>query len=158
MSFILDIAEAAKTEDDVVNVLAKELPRLERRVKEAEPIFKLEGQRLEVIARSLPYHQVEYDQLLREAKALVKWLENWKAKQESKHLKNYQRAQRALSAKETSVFIAGEPEIVELNELLIELQLVADKLDAIVESIKQMGWMIQNMVKLRVAELHDVVI
>lgn len=158
MSFILDIAEAAKTEDDVVNVLAKELPRLERKIKEAEPIFTMEGQRLEVIARSLPHHQAEYDQLLREGKALVKWLDNWKSKVEAKHLKNYLRGQRAMTAKEMSAFIAGEPEIVELNELLIETQLIADKLDAIVDSIKQMGWMIQNMVKLRVAELHDVVL
>lgn len=158
MTFILNLSEEARSSDDVVTVLATHIPRLEKAIAQAEPLFQLEGQRLEVVARSLPHNQATYDQLLREAKAICAWLENWKAKLEAQHMRNYQRASRTMTQKEISTFIAGEPDIVEHNELLIEVGLLRDKLDAIVEAFRQAGWVLSHITKLRVAELQDVIL
>ncbi len=132
--------------------------RYQSEIEKAEPLFVLEGRRLEEIARSLPYHQSHYDQLAREAQQLVKWLENSKARIEARLTKNYLQGQRAFGARETSTLVAGEREMVEHNQLIIEATIFHQKLDSIVEAFKQMGWMVGNITKLRVAELQNVVI
>lgn len=153
MSFLLTIDEK-KLADTLITFFDK----YEKLIKDAEPLFQLEGMRLELIARNLPYHQVTYDTAAQEAKQIIKWLENYKSKLESRYLKNYSQGQKALGSREITVFIAGEPEIVDVNELIIEATLIYQKLDSIVEAFKQMGWMVGNIVKLRVAEIHEAVI
>lgn len=127
-------------------------------IAKAEPLFELKGRRLEEVARSLPYHQAHYDQLAQEAKQLVKWLENQRCKIEGRLTKNYLNGNRAYGARETATLISGEKEMVEHNQIVIEAALYQQKLEAIVESFRQMGWMVSNIVKLRVASLESVVI
>lgn len=130
----------------------------ERDVNEAEPIFKIEGERLETIARTIPHHQATYAQKAMEARAVVKWLEIHRGRAESKYVKNYNNAPRALGVKEQSQYLQGEREIVDLNQLIVQAALYQQQFDEIVEAIKQMGWMVGNITKLRVAELQDVII
>lgn len=153
MSFLFTLEEE-KLSEQLPSIFAK----YEKKIASAEPLFQLEGMRLEVVARTLPYHQVEYEEAANDMKQVMKWLENFKAKVESRLLKNYMQGQRALGARETNVFIAGEPEMVELNQLLIESNLLYSKLNAIVEGFNQMGWMVGHITKLRVAELQDVIL
>lgn len=138
--------------------LMKFFDRYSAEIAKAEPLFVLDGRRLEEIARTLPYHQAHYDQLAKEAQQLVKWLENSKARIEARLTKNYLQGQRAYGSRETSTLVSGEREMVEHNQLIIEATLFYQKLDAIVESFKQMGWMVGHITKLRVSELQDVVI
>ncbi len=145
-------------ETKLVEELDAFFTKYDREVQKAEPLFSLEGARLEVIARTLPYNQSHYDMLAQEAKQLVKWLENHRARIESRLTKNYLQGNRAYGARETSTLIAGEKEMVEINQLIIEASLAHQRLDAIVEGFKQMGWMVGNITKLRVASLQDVVI
>lgn len=153
MSFLFTLEE---------DKLAEQLPDLfakyESAVAKAEPLFEIKGSRLEVLARDLPKNQADYSVKAMEMKHLMKWLENHKAKIEAVHLKNYSRGQRALSATDQRIYLAGEKEVVELNQLIIEATLLYNQLEEIVESFKQMGWMIGNITKLRVAELGDIVI
>lgn len=142
--------------------LAEQLPdifdRCEREIAKAEPLFDIAGERLEMLARNLPQHQGHYSVKAQEMKQLIKWLENYKAKLEAIHLKNYSRGQRALSATDQRIFLGGEQNVIELNQLIIEASLMYGKLDSIVEAFKQMGWMLGNITKLRVAELQEVII
>ena len=142
--------------------LRSELPAFfdawQQEIDNAEPIFKIEGERLEKLARDLPHHQVFYAQRALEARAVVKWLEVLKGKTESRYIKNYNQSPRALGVKEQSQYLQGEKEIVELNQLIVEAELKRGQLDEIVEAVKQLGWMIGNMTKLRVAEMQDAVI
>lgn len=153
MSFLFTLEE---------DKLAEQLPPLfekfENHVKNAEPLFELEGMRLELIARNLPQHQAFYAHRANEMKHVMKWLENYKAKLESRFTKNYSQGQRALSARDITTFIGGEKDIVELNQLIIEANLLYSQLDQIVEAFQQMGWMVGHITKLRVAELQEVVI
>ncbi len=142
--------------------LSEQLPvifeEFEEEISRAEPLFNLDGAKLEVVARSLPYNQAHYDQLAQEAKQLVKWLENERAKIEARLTKNYLNGQRVYGSRETATLIAGTPEMVEINQLIIEAALLQQKLDAVVDGFRQMGWMLSNIVKLRVAQLEDVVL
>lgn len=138
--------------------LMKFFERYTQEITKAEPLFELEGRRLEEIARSLPYHQAHYDQLAKEAQQLVKWLENSRTRIEARLTKNYLQGQRAYGARETSTLVAGEKDMIEHNQLIIEATLFYQKLDAIVEGFHQMGWTVANITKLRVAELQSVII
>jgi hypothetical protein len=145
-----------------VEELKAELPgffdKWQAEIDAAEPIFKIEGERLEKLARDIPHHQVFYAQRAQEARAVVKWLEVEKGRTESRYIKNYNQSPRALGVKEQAQYLNGEREIVELNQLIVESALKQQQFDEIVEAIKQMGWMIGHITKLRVAELQDAII
>lgn len=153
MSFLFTL------EDDS---LAVQLPTIflqyEGYIEAAEPLFELKGKRLEELARDLPKNQAQYMQWADEMKQVMKWLENSKLKLEAKYTKNYLQGQRALSQRDASTLIAGEREIIELNQLIIEATLIYSKLSDIVEGFKQMGWSLGNIVRLRVASLEDIII
>lgn len=150
MSFLFTLEE---------DKLGEQLPGIfenyEKHIKAAEPLFELEDMRIELIARNLAQHQTFYGHRAHEMKQVAKWLENYKAKIESRYTKNYSQGQRALAAREATVYINGEKEIVELNQLIIEATLLHAQLNEIVEGFRQMGWMLGNITKLRVAELQE---
>ena len=153
MSFLLTLDE------DKLDALIVLLPKYEAKIKAAEPIFMLEGRRLEEIIRTLPHYQVSYDELYQELKALDDWLCNMKAKKEGRLWKKYTEGySRALSSKDIQAYIGSEKEIVELNQIIIEVTLLKNHLLSIVEAIKQLGWMCSNITKLRIAEMQDAVL
>ncbi len=153
MSFLLALEESQLNEQ-----LIPILESFEADIAKAAPLFRIEGERLQHIARTLPQHQAYYGQRSQEAKHLVKWLENYMAKTESRLTKNYLQGQRALGVRETSTLIAGEKDMVEQKQLIIEASLMQHQLSEIVEAFKQMGWMLQNITKLHVASIQEVLL
>lgn len=153
MSFLFSLEN-----DKLLTQLPAIFEKYESYVSMAEPLFKLDGVKLEKLTRDLPHHLAVYGQYASDMKQLIKWLENWKSKLEAKFTRNYTQGQRVLGAREQSAFIAGEKDMVEINELIIETTLIYQKLEAIKEAFQQMGWCLTNIVKLRVAELGDVVL
>ena len=153
MSFMLTLSEERL--EEIVPLLAK----YEEKIAAAEPIFKLEGRRLEEIMRTLPHYQSSYDQSYQEVRGLEDWIINIKEKKVGKLWRKYNEGySRALSAKDIQAYIAADQEIVELNQILIEVVVLKNNLNAIVESLKQMGWMCGHVTKLRIAELQDAIL
>lgn len=146
------------TYEEVAPQLLVFFDRWEKEIAEAAPIFNMEGERLEKLARDVPHNQVFYAQRAQEVRALVKWLEIMKAQKEARHIKNYNNSPRALAAREQAAYIQGEKDVVEMNQLIVNTALIQQNFEEIVEGVKQMGWMIGNMTKLRVAELQDAVV
>ena len=127
-------------------------------IDNAEPIFDIKGRQLEHVTRDVPHFQSIYALKAAEAKAVVKWLEIFKSQKESRYLKNYNNSPRALGVKEQSIYLQGEKEIIEINQLIVEANLKLQQFEEIVEALKQLSWTCSNIVKLRVAELTDIVI
>jgi len=153
MSFLLTIEESKL--EAIIDLLEK----YEHMVQAAAPIFKLEGRRLEEIMRTLPRHQAEYDLAFQELKSLEEWLETIKEKRTAKYWKKYLEGYpKQLATRDIQSYIAGEKEIVEMNQFIIEVTMIKNQLASIVEAIKQMAWMTGHTTKLRVAELGDVVL
>lgn len=153
MSFLLTL------EEEKLEEILTILPKYEDKIKAAENIFKLEGRRLEEIIRTVPHYQVSYDEAYQELKALEEWISNIKEKKVARFWKKYNEAySRALSTRDIQAYIAGEKEIVELNQIIIEVTLLKNNLSSIVEALKQLGWMMSHVTKLRVAEMQDAVL
>jgi hypothetical protein len=150
MSFLLNLSE------DRLDVIVPLLAKFEEKVRAAEPIFQLEGRRLEEILRSVPHHQASYDQTYQDCKGLEDWLQNIKDKKVGKLWRKYNEGySRQLTTRDIQAYIAADQEIVELNQILIEIVVIKNNLNAIVEAIKQIGWMVGHVTKLRVAEIQD---
>lgn len=153
MSFLFELDEE-KYQEQLPDLFAK----AEKEIAKAEPLFSIEGERLEILMRDLPKHQSHYAQKCQEMKHLMKWLENSKDKLEATHHKNYSKGQRALSTTDQRVLMGGEKNIVEMNQLIIESTLLYSQLNSIVEAFVSMGWMLGHITKLRVAELSEIII
>lgn len=153
MSYLLTLDE--KQMDSILS----QIERYENQIKSAEPIFQLEGRRIEEIARTLPHYQSSYDQALNELKGLEEWLTNIKDKITAKLWKKYTEGySRQLSTKDIQMYIGGEKEIVEINQILVEVTLLKNNMASIVEALKQMGWMLGHITKLRIAEMQDAIL
>ena len=153
MSFLLTLTEDRL--EEIIPLLAN----YEEKIKAAEPIFKLENRRLEEIMRTLPFYQSSYDQAYQDMKALEEWVTNIKDKKIGKLWKKYTEGySRQLSSRDIQAYIGADQEIVELNQILIEVAVLKNSLNAIVEALKQMGWMVGHITKLRVSELQDVIL
>lgn len=154
----LNLFALSQSADELSDELITLFTKWSEEIEGAAPLFALEGERLESLCRDLPQHQAHYALRAQEAKALVKWLEVEKAKLESRHLKNYNQSPRALGVREQAVYLSGEKDIVQQNQLIVEANLRAQQFEEIVESFKQMGWQLGNITKARVAELNDIVV
>ena len=154
----LNLFTLGETNEDLKKCLPDFIDYWSRMVDQAAPIFQLEGSLLVNIARDVPSHQAKYADLAQQARALMKWLEILKAKKEAVYLKNYHNSSRALGVKEQMTYLQGEKEIVELNQLMAEVNYRQQQFEEITEAIKQIGWMLTNIVKDKVAELQDIVL
>jgi hypothetical protein len=154
MSFLLTL-----NEDDLGEILINQLPKYEKKIKVAETIFNLEGRKLEEIIRTVPQYQSSYDQSYQELKALEDWLGNLKDKKVAKLWKKYNEGySRALSTRDIQAYVAGEKDIIEINQIIIEVTLLKSHMLAITDSVKQIGWMVSHITKLRVAELQETIL
>ena len=158
MSKSINLFALGESNEDLMAELPSFFAQWEEEINGAEPIFDIEGERLEKLARDIPHHQFFYAKRAQETRAVVKWLEIQKTRKESRHVKNYNNSPRALGAREQALYVQGEKDVVELNQLIVEANLKQQQFDEIVEAIKQLGWMLGHITKLRVAEMHDVII
>jgi len=153
MTFLLTLDE------DKLDEIVPLLPKYEQKIAAAEPIFKIEGRRLEEVMRTLPHYQSAYDQAFQEMKGLEEWILNIKEKRVGKLWKKYnENYSKALSTKDITMYIASEKEVVEINQIIIEVVALKNNLASIVDALKQMGWMVGNITKLRISEMQDAIL
>ena len=63
---------------------------------------------------------------------------------------------RALGTRDIQQYIKSEPQYVAAQTILLEVQHTKRRLEAIVEALKSLGWSLNNIVKLRIAQLEHV--
>jgi hypothetical protein len=151
MSFLLTLS------DDRLAEIIPLLEKYEKKIEEAEPLFNLNGQKLEFVCKTLPHHLSSYDQSYQELKSLEEWLNSKRDKVQARLWKKYTEGYaRALSAKDIQAYIAGEPEFVTFTEIILEVSHLKGKFQSIGEGFTTMNWMVGHITKLRIAELQDV--
>lgn len=154
MTFLLTLSEE-QFDEQIVSLI----PKYEQKVQAAEPIFKIEGRRLEEVARTLPHYLSNYDQAYQEMKSLEEWANTIKEKKTARFWKKYNEGySRTLTTRDIQAYIGGEKEIVDISQLIVEITSIKNQLGSIVEALKQMGWMVSHITKLRVAEMQDAIL
>jgi hypothetical protein len=151
----LDTKEDAELFPQLLNLITK----YEKYVDEAEPLFNLDGKKLEEVCRILPKNLVIYDRHYYEMKTLEEWMVVKREKIQSKLWKKFLEGYpRALASKDIQMYIQGDPEYVGFTEVILEVANIKSKLQSIVKAFENMSWMLGHVTKLRIAELQDTVL
>jgi len=129
----------------------------EKLIDSAEALFSLQGKSLEECCKEHAQNLMFYDVMLQECKTIEDTI---KSKIEEIEGQLYRRLneghQLKLSTSDIRQYIKGEPSYVQANQILLEIVHTRRRLEAIVEALKSLGWSLNNIVKLRVAQLDHV--
>lgn len=129
----------------------------EQLIESAESVFQLSGQGLEELCKVHAQNLMFYDIMLQECKTIE---ETIKGKVEEIEGQLYQKyhsgVQMKLSSTDIRQYIKGDPHYVKSCEILIEVQHTKRRLESVVEALKSLGWTLNNIVKLRIAQMDHV--
>lgn len=131
----------------------------EAKIAKSEALFKLEGRKLESIMRDLPLHQAEYSRLAAELKSLLEILSLYKDKIMARYWKKYLEGyNKSLATRDIQTYIQGEPEVVNIARIEIEIKHLRDNAVEISEALKQMGWQCGNITKLMISDMREAIL
>lgn len=152
MSFI-DVAD--------VELQARRIPKrlelLRQLAESAEPIFELEGKRLEQACKEHASQLMTFGTGLQEAKTIEKLAQlQLDAVEGATYKKFNENHGRALSATDIKQYIKGDPQYLAASRLLVEIAHVRQQLELVIKALEDMGWMLSHITKLRIAELSQV--
>ena len=129
----------------------------EQLIENAESVFQLKGRGLEDLCKDHAQNLMFYDVMLQECKTIE---ETIKAKVEEIEGQLFQKYHSGMQVKLNSIeirqYIKGDPQYVKANEILLEVQHTKRRMEAVVEALKSLGWSINSIVKLRIAQLDHV--
>ena len=152
MSRISDLGDNFRNLDSVLSSYDKALD-------EADEILSLKGKTLEQANKENPAWQVYYDQKRVELKTLVDYLELQVQRVRSRLFKNLtQASQHDLSDRAKDKYIDGEKTYLDAYEIYLEVKDMYDKYQAVVNGFTSRGYALNNITKIRVAALEDVVL
>lgn len=128
-------------------------------IKQAEKLFDLEGAVLEEACKAHLSNLALYDMMYNECKTIEAFLEAKREEVEAdKHKYYLENSQRQLGARDLTMYIRSDPQVVEVIQIMLEVAHIRRQLEAIVEAFRTMGWSLSNIVKLRVAQLDHTTI
>ena len=136
-------------------LIADKLAEYDDHLEKAEVFFQMEGEKLEVLCRKHPGTLSFFDRRLGELKSVEDLVQGKVKEIESAHWKKYnEKYPRVLSTADIKAYIMGEKDYVAMYEILLEVINMRRQYEAVVDALKQMGWTLNNIVKLRVAQLE----
>jgi hypothetical protein len=117
------------------------------------------GDPLMEICKRHPMNVYQASKFLNEMKAIEDFIKARISAVESKLWKKYnENYARALSTRDIQAYLAGEPDVVVLVELQLEVNYVKRQLESVYEALKDLGWQLKYITELRIAELQDAVV
>lgn len=139
--------------------IPKRLEIYEELLKAAESLFELEGKLLVDACKAHLSNLALYDTMYQECRTIELFLESKREEIEATLYKQYvETSQRQLSAKDLTMYIRGDPQVIEVIQVLLEVSHVKRQLEAVVEAFKTMGWSLSNITKLKVAQIEDTIL
>jgi hypothetical protein len=100
-----------------------------------------------------------YDERRAEVKALVKFIQLRVDATRGRLFRQYtENSSRELTERGKEKYIDHDPEYIAINEILIEVEEVLDKLTSIVDAFRTRGFALRNLTELTVHQITDAVI
>ncbi len=146
-----------ETVDDVrLERIPARLALYEGLIQAAEPLFEIKGRSLQEVCAEHPSNLMMYDVMLQECRTIEETVKSKIEELESTITQRYQaNSQVQLKVTELRVYVRGDAQLNRAIEILLEVQHIKRQLDAVVEALRSLGWSLNNIVKLRVAQLDD---
>ena len=154
MSIVKDAFKAIN-----LNKVPEKIALYEELCQNAEPIFELEGKKLEDACKEQSKNLLFFSMMLQECKTIEEAIRIKVEEIEGELFKKYnENNQRALGLRDIQYYIKGDPKYVAAYEILLEVVHQKRQLESVVEAIVSMGWSLGHIVKLRVAQLEATVL
>lgn len=135
------------------------LQQYEDALQDAESVLTLKGKNLEQANKENTSWQHYYDQKRIELKTIVDYLENRVQATRGRLFKRYtEKMNRDLSDRAKDKYIDNEKDYLDMYELYLEAKEIHGKYVATVDAFTARGYALNNIVKLRVSSLEDVII
>lgn len=152
MSRIPDLGKAYAKLPDI-------LAEYEGELDGADKLINIKGKKLENANIENPAWQHYYDQKKIELYTLVKYFESELGRVRSKLFKSYKENHSIeLSEREIQRYIDGEPAFLNMNEMYLEVKELYEKYESVVAAFTSRGYALNNITRIRVASLEDVVL
>lgn len=143
--------------DKTLQQIVERIKLYDMLISTAEPVFKLDGRRLEEILKEHAVNLMTYDTALQECKSIEDMVRERLDRIKSTHWERLnEKHTRQLNTKDIEAYIAGVPEYTQVYAVLLIVVEVKRKLESIVNALTSLGWTLNNIVKLRVAQLDHI--
>jgi hypothetical protein len=140
-----------------LHVIPERIAVYEQLIDSAEPLFKLHGKGLEDLIKEHAQNLMFYDVMLQECKTIEETIKSKIEEIESQLYRFYNEGQQLkLGQRDIVNYIKGDDRYVKAYEILLEVSHTRRRLEAVVEALKSLGWSLNNIVKVRVAQVHDI--
>lgn len=147
------------TSSTPLNQIPGKLEVYEVLIAEAEGVFQLDNVKLGEATKSHVQNLGLYDTMLQECKTIEAYMELRRDEIEAERHKFYlENSNRQLNARDLAMYIRSDPQMMQIAQVLVEVGHVRRQLEAIVETLKTMGWSLSNITKQRVASIEDAVL
>ena len=124
-------------------------------LESAESLFKIEGRKINEVAREHSQHLFKFEKLLYEVRRYEELMSVDVEVAEAAAWKKYTEGYSVrLSATDIRAYVSGEAAVVEAKQLKIEITTIRHQVEAVVDAIKNMGWMISHLTKLYIEQLE----
>lgn len=131
----------------------------DKKIGEAKACFQLEGEKLEDMCKKHAQDLYVYDSLLGELKVIENLMEMKASEAESIAYKFYnEKNGLKLSTSDLKMYVQSDQTYMDHKTLLFEVQRVRRQAEAVVEALKDLGWNLSHIVKIRVADLEDTIL
>ena len=140
-------------------LLVQELDRFEEILEEKAPVLELDGKKLESLCKEHPQNVFFFRKKAYELKCIEEIFITKRDKIFSEHWKKLnENNKKILSQKDIGTYIQAEPDYIDAHELVLEIQYIRKKFDSVCEALDAMGYALNNITKIRIAELEDIII
>lgn len=152
MTFLSPIAK------DITLVL-QYIDRYEQAIEDVEPYFTLESRKVAEVCATVPRKTAQFRTYGAELKSIASLLELRRDEIEGRRWKAYNEGNnKQLTSKDIQQYIKGDAEYVNTSELLLEIEFLRNKINAIIDALDTLHWQLNNIVKLQIASLEQAVI
>jgi hypothetical protein len=129
-----------------------------RELDDARAEVRIRGQ-IEKASSSLPGIVEHRFNQLQEIEAILEYLNISLRKTRSRIFKKYlENYQRALSSRDVEKYVDGEDDVVDMEKIINEFAMLRNQWLGIIKALDIKGFQINNIIKLRVAGLEDIVL
>lgn len=139
--------------------IVKRLSEIDKDYETVDSFFDIEGESLEQICRLHPKYYFRYKAYFNELGVYEKYFNTHLEKKYGELYKQYNEKNGvALSSSDIKAYINGTDEYVEAKELLLKVAFIRNKISAVVDSLEAMGYTLNNITKIKVADLENTII
>lgn len=148
-----------------IDAIKRDFSTLPDLIEEYDGYLENAREMLPIAGKTLNTAQVEqcggyafFDERRAELKTLVKYMTAQVDKVRGELTRKYMGGSRDMGERLIAKYIDSEPAYLSMYELLLEVEEVYDKYNAVVEAFTKRGYALKDLTAARIAEIHNITI